>query len=284
MNGGMGMTANRWLCTAAFILAISALTAMPANPQANPAAPPHSPHPKATPESVASGKEIFAGTCAGCHGIDGSGSNGPNIRGVGAQMGPEGVYARIRGGAIGSGMPAFTALDDATVWKIVDYVMTLGHEDAGVATGDPQKGQAIYESNKCATCHAIGAEGGDLGPDLTHIGVQRSIVSLADTLNDPGHNLPLDTGLQERSAYTGYVVYRAVMKDGKAMEGMRVNEDSFTIQLRDAEGRLHSIQKLDVEKVEPEPGKSFMPSYKDKLTPAQINDLVAYLSSLGEAQ
>ncbi|HTA52371.1 MAG TPA: c-type cytochrome [Candidatus Acidoferrum sp.] len=280
----MGMTANRWLCTAAFILATSALTAMPANPQANPAAPPHSPHPKATPESVASGKEIFAGTCAGCHGIDGSGSNGPNIRGVGAQMGPEGVYARIRGGAIGSGMPAFTALDDATVWKIVDYVMTLGHEDAGVATGDPQKGQAIYESSKCATCHAIGAEGGDLGPDLTHIGVQRSIVSLADTLNDPGHNLPLDTGLQERSAYTGYVVYRAVMKDGKAMEGMRVNEDSFTIQLRDAEGRLHSIQKLDVEKVEPEPGKSFMPSYKDKLTPAQINDLVAYLSSLGEAQ
>jgi cytochrome c oxidase cbb3-type subunit III len=280
----MGMTANRCLCTAAFILAISALTAMPANPQANPTAPPHSPHPKATPESVASGKEIFAGTCAGCHGVDGSGSNGPNIRGVGAQMGPEGVYARIRGGPIGSGMPAFTALDDATVWKIVDYVMTLGHEDAGVATGDPQKGKAIYESSKCATCHAIGAEGGDLGPDLTHIGVQRSIVSLADTLNDPGHNLPLDTGLQERSAYTGYVVYRVVMKDGKAMEGMRVNEDSFTIQLRDAEGRLHSIQKFDVGKVEPESGKSFMPSYKDKLTPAQINDLVAYLSSLGEAQ
>jgi len=265
-------------------LAISALTAMPANPQANPAAPPHSPHPKATPESVAAGNKIFAGTCAGCHGVDGSGSNGPNIRGVGAQMGPEGVYARIRGGAIGSGMPAFTALDDATVWKIVDYVMTLGHEDAGVATGDPQKGKAIYESSKCATCHAIGAEGGDLGPDLTHIGVQRSIVSLADTLNDPGHNLPLDTGLQERSAYTGYIVYRAVMKDGKAIEGMRVNEDSFTIQLRDAEGRLHSIQKFDVEKVEPEPGKSFMPSVKDKLTPAQINDLVAYLSSLGEAQ
>jgi cytochrome c oxidase cbb3-type subunit 3 len=280
----MGMTANRWLRTAAFILAISALTAMPANPQANPAAPPHSPHPKATPESIAAGKEVFAGTCAGCHGVDGSGSNGPNIRGVGAQMGPEGVYARIRGGAIGSGMPAFTALDDATVWKIVDYVMTLGHEDAGVATGDPQKGKAIYESSQCATCHAIGAEGGDLGPDLTHIGVQRSIVSLADTLNDPGHNLPLDTGLQERSAYTGYVVYRVAMKNGKAFEGMRLNEDSFTIQLRDAQGRLYSIQKFDVEKVEPEPGKSFMPSYKDKLTPAQINDLVAYLSSLGEAQ
>ncbi len=278
------MTARRWLWTTALILAISAFTAMPAGAQANPAAPPHSPHPRATPESVASGKSIFAGTCAGCHGVDGSGSNGPNIRGVGAQMGPEGVYARIRGGPIGSGMPAFTTLDDGTVWKIVDYVMTLGHEDAGVATGDPQKGKGIYESSKCATCHAIGSQGGDLGPDLSHIGVQRSIVSLTDTLNDPGNNLPLDAVMQERATYTAYVVYRAVTKDGKVVEGTRVNEDSFTIQLRDTNGRLHSIQKFDMKSIEPEPGKSFMPSYKDKLTPTQMNDLVAYLSSLGEAQ
>ncbi len=278
------MTTLRSFCIAAFILGFSALTARPTDAQANPVTPPHSPHPKATAESVAAGKDIFAGTCAGCHGIDGSGSNGPNIRGVGAQMGPEGVYARIRGGPIGSGMPAFTALDDATVWKIVDYVMTLGHEDAGVATGDAQKGKEIYDANKCATCHAIGAEGGDLGPDLSHIGVNRSIVSLADTLNDPGHNLPLDTGLQERASYTAYLVYRVTLKNGKSLEGMRLNEDSFTIQLRDAQGRLHSIQKFDVQKIEPEPGTSFMPSYKDKLTPAQINDLVAYLSSLGEAR
>jgi cytochrome c oxidase cbb3-type subunit III len=280
----MGMTAPRWFCIAAFILGISALAAKPVNAQANPVVAQHSPHPKATAESISAGKDIFAGTCAGCHGVDGSGSNGPNIRGVGAQMGPEGVYARIRGGPIGSGMPAFTALDDATVWKIVDYVMTLGHEDAGVATGDAQKGKAIYDANKCATCHAIGADGGDLGPDLSHIGVNRSIVSLKDTLNDPGNNLPLDAGLQERASYTAYVVYRVTFKDGKTLEGVRVNEDTFTMQLRDAEGRLHSIQKFDVRSVEPEPGKSFMPSYKDKLTPAQINDLVAYLSSLGEAR
>ncbi len=278
------MTATRWLCTAAFIVGICALTALPADAQANPVTPPHSPHPKATAESVAAGKDIFAGTCAGCHGVDGSGSNGPNIRGIGAQMGPEGVYARIRGGPIGSGMPAFTSLDDATVWKIVDYVVSLGHEDAGVATGDPKKGKEIYDANKCGTCHATGAGGGNLGPDLSHIGDQRSIVSLTQTLNDPGNNLPLDAGMQERATYTAYVVYRAVTKDGKVIEGMRVNEDSFTIQLRDAKGDLHSIQKFEMKSIEPEPGKSFMPSYKDKLTAAQINDLVAYLSSLGEAQ
>jgi len=274
------MTATRSLCMAAFIFLAWGWSATPAGAQANLATPPpHSPHPKTTPESIAAGKDIFAGTCAGCHGVDGSGSNGPNIRGVGAAMGPEWVYARIRGGIIGTGMPAFTALDDATVWKIVDYVLTLGHEDAGVATGDAAKGKELYDANKCAACHATGA-----GPDLSHIGVQRSILSLTKTLTDPGANLPLDMNLQERATYTAYVVYRVVMNDGKSFEGMRVNEDSFTLQLRDAAGNLHSVQKFDVKSVEPEPGKSFMPSYKDTLTPAQINDLVAYLSSLGEAR
>jgi len=264
-----------------FGVLVSSLT--PAAGQAA-APPPHSPHPKTTAETIAAGKAIFAGTCANCHGVDGSGANGPNIRGVGATMGPEGVYARIRGGIIGTGMPAFTSLDDATVWNIVDYVMSLGHENQGVATGDPQKGKEIYEANKCGACHAIGDQGGDLGPDLSHIGALRSIVALTDTLNDPGKNLPLDSNLQERSTYPAYVVYRVATNDGKAIEGMRVNEDSFTIQLRDAQGHLHSVQKFDVKSIEPEAGKSFMPSYKDKLTPAQINDLVAYLSSLGEAR
>jgi mono/diheme cytochrome c family protein len=39
-----------------------------------------------------------------------------------------------------------------------------------------------------------------------------------------------------------------------------------------------------MQKIQPELGKSFMPSYKDKLSAMQINDLVAYLSSLGGAQ
>jgi cytochrome c oxidase cbb3-type subunit 3 len=280
------MTAIRSFCMSALILGLGAIgLALPTAAQfAPPPVPPHSAHPKATPESISQGKDIFAGTCANCHGIDGSGANGPNIRGVGATLGPEGVYGTIRVGVPGTGMPPFATLDDATIWKIVDYVSSLGHENGGVATGDPQKGKSLYESNGCATCHSIDAQGGDLGPDLSHIGAQRSIVSLEKTLTDPGSNLPLDSSLQERSAYPAYLIYRAVKKDGKIVEGMRVDEDSFTIQLRDSTGHIQSIQKFGVQKIEAEPGKSFMPSYKDKLSATQINDLVAYLSSLGGAQ
>jgi mono/diheme cytochrome c family protein len=44
------------------------------------------------------------------------------------------------------------------------------------------------------------------------------------------------------------------------------------------------LRKLSLQRLEAEPGKSFMPSYKDKLSETQLNDLVAYISSLGGAQ
>jgi len=270
---------------AALILALGLLARAPsAGAQAPPVTPPHSAHPKTTPESIATGKALFEGTCAACHGIDGSGASGPNIHVAAINFGPEGLYARIRGGPIGSGMPAFTAMDDAQVWAIVDYVSTLGHEGGAIATGDAQKGKEVYDANGCAKCHSIAGQGGILGPELNKIGTLRGTIKLQEIMNDPGANLPLDTSLQERAAYPAYLMYRVTTKDGKTIEGMRVDEDTFTIQLRDANGNLRSVRKFDVQKVEPLPGKTFMPSYKGKLTDKQIEDLVAYLSSLGGAQ
>ena len=97
------MTAIRSLRMIALIFGLGPIClASPAAAQfAPPPIPPHSAHPKATPESVSQGKDLFAGTCANCHGIDGSGANGPNIQGVGGTLGPEGLYATIRGGVPG---------------------------------------------------------------------------------------------------------------------------------------------------------------------------------------
>lgn len=281
------MHGNRTLYAAALILAVCFLEQAPsASAQFPPqTAPPHKPHPAPTPESIAKGKELFQGTCANCHGIDGSGANGPNIQNAAATMGPEGLYTRMTSGAIGTAMPNFTFLGDDKIWEIADYVATLGQHGAGFALGDPQKGKEIYEVNGCANCHSVSGQGGDSGPDLTTIGAQRAAAMLRDEVLDPGAHLPLDTtGLSDRSAYHAYEMYRVTLKDGKTIEGTRANEDSFSIQLRDAKGNIHSIQKYNVEKVEPVAGKSFMPSFKDKLTDAQVNDLVAYLSSLGGKQ
>ena len=72
---------------------------------------------------------------------------------------------------------------------------------------------------------------------------------------------------------------RIVTKEGKTINGRRLNEDTFTIQLIDGQERLLSVSKADLReyvilKTSP------MPSYKDTLNAQEISGLVAYLVSL----
>jgi cytochrome c oxidase cbb3-type subunit III len=279
------MSVIRWLCGAVPAIALGILL-MAFSAAAQFGGPPaaHGPRPRTTPESIGAGKALFEGTCANCHGIDGSGANGPNIRDAGTRLGPEALYQTLHTGVLGSGMPSFSSLGEEKLWELVDYVNSFGLAPGEAASGDPQKGKTVYTASGCANCHMIDGQGGSSGPDLSKVGTLRSAVLLRNILLDPGANIPTGDSLQERTQYPAYVMYRVIMKNGKELLGTRADEDSFTIQLRDANGNIHSFQKFDVKQIEPVPGKSFMPSYKGKLTDEQLNDLVAYLASLGGAQ
>src|SRR5579862_574776 len=279
------MSVSRWLYGAGPGIALGILLMVP-SATAQFGGPPaaHSPRPRTTPESIAAGKALFEGTCANCHGIDGSGANGPNIRDAGTRLGPEALYQTLHTGVMGSGMPSFATLGEDKLWELVDYVSSFGQAGGAAASGDPQKGRAIYDANGCSNCHMIDGQGGSSGPDLSKVGTVRSAALLHKILLDPGGNLPTGDDLQELAQYPAYEMYRVVMKNGKELLGTRVNEDSFTMQLRDESGNIHSVQKFDVKEIERVPDKSFMPSYKGKLTDEQLNDLVAYLASLGGAK
>ena len=84
----------------------------------------------------------------------------------------------------------------------------------------------------------------------------------------------------ERGRFTQFLFVHVVTKDGHSVEGTRVYEDSFTIELKDATGKFHSFKKLELAELEKVPGKSVMPSFKDTLSATQLDDLVAYLASL----
>jgi hypothetical protein len=75
---------------------------------------------------------------------------------------------------------------------------------------------------------------------------------------------------------------RIVMKDGQTVNGRRLNEDTYTIQLMTDQERLLSVSKTDLRDYQVLT-TSTMPSYKDKLTPQEIADTVAYLGSLRAA-
>jgi len=68
------------------------------------------------------------------------------------------------------------------------------------------------------------------------------------------------------------------------VRGIRVNEDPFTIQVKDSANRFHSFRKSDTKEIEKEFGKSLMPSYRGRLSDAETEDLVAYLASLRGAK
>ena len=238
----------------------------------------------AKPAAAPPGKALFEGSCAVCHGMDGSGGSGPNIRHAAASLGPEGIETLVTVGFIGSGMPTFAQLGDVKIRQIVDYVVSFDQQSSGVTPGDPQKGKAVYRSKNCSQCHIVDGQGGILGPDLTRIGSLLSPGSLRGAIVSPGAKLPLDARLAERAPFQAYLMQRAVTKDGREITGMRVNDDTFSVQLREANGQIVSLRKSDLQKLEDLPGKSWMPSYKDTLSQTEINDLVGYLAGLRGAQ
>lgn len=245
-----------------------------------------SPTSPATPADPEQGKHLFAQNCAPCHGADAGGGDGPNLHGVPASLGDTTVQGIVRRGIPGTAMPGSSTLSDKQAANIVAYLRTLDSATtSGPATGDPKKGEALYNFSGCSACHMIAGQGGSIGPELTRVGAMRGATSLKARLQDPGANLPqVGDGGAFGSRWAQYLMYRAIEKNGRVVEGMRVGEDSFTIVLKDAGGKFHGLWKPDLRSLEKEPGKSFMPSFKDTLSAAQQDDLVAYLMTLKSAQ
>jgi putative heme-binding domain-containing protein len=160
-------------------------------------------------------------------------------------------------------------------------VRSLGTVAPEVLPGDPARGRELFEGKAgCTACHIVRGRGSGLGPDLTDVGARRGGSHLRESLLDPGASRPEWPVPFEPRSFAAYVVVEVVTRDGREITGQRVNEDTFSIQIRDAEGGLHSMRKAELASLEKPPGASPMPSYRDTLEPAEIDDLVAFLASL----
>jgi putative heme-binding domain-containing protein len=121
---------------------------------------------------------------------------------------------------------------------------------------------------RCATCHRVNGKGPRSAPDLSDVGALRSAGSLQRSVVDPSSQMmPINRPV------------RAVTKDGKIINGRRLNEDTYSVQLIDDQEHLLSLTKADLReytilKTSP------MPSFKDSLSTDELSDVVAYLLSL----
>jgi putative heme-binding domain-containing protein len=222
--------------------------------------------------SAQSAKTIFDAHCARCHGVGGTGGEGPSLAVPVLRYAAddEALASVIENGIDATDMPGNWMLGANEIEQLVHYVRSLSHVDAEPLPGDVERGRALYEGRgTCSVCHMVAGDGGTIGPDLSTIGMTRGAEYLRESLVSPG-----DT-VADR-----YVVVRAVTSDGREIDGMRVNEDSFTVQVRDVAGKYHSLDKRSLQAFEKQFGKSLMQSYASELSATELDDLVAYLASL----
>jgi len=227
-------------------------------------------HGYSTAEIVEGGR-LFQASCARCHGPDGDGVAGLNFsRGQFRRVASDDEIARIiMVGIPGTGMPPgnFSEFDAGRIVAYLRSMAAAPAENAG-SPGNAARGKALVEGKgQCLTCHRVDGAGSQLGPDLNSVGPLRRTVDLRRSLLDP------DAEIFDDNRFA-----RVVTRDGEAITGRLLNQDSFSIQLFDMKERLLSFTKSDLR--DWAMLKSPMPSYRDKLSSEELADVVSYLRSL----
>ncbi len=229
-------------------------------------------NPFTTPADLKRGDRLFLGQCARCHGPKGEGGLGAILARPRLRHAPddESLFRVIREGVWGTEMPGAFTSTSREIWQLAAYVRSLGHLATETLPGDPRRGQETYRTKgNCGQCHIVSGQGASVGPELTDIGARRNAAYLRAALLQPEAAVP-----------EGFLQVRVVTKNGRRITGIRLGEDTFTIQLTDLNGRTYSFLKQDLKDLQRDFGKSPMPSYQGVLAAAELDDLIAYLASL----
>jgi len=184
-------------------------------------------------------------------------------------MSDDDLRRTITTGVPGTGMPPF-AFQPAELNGLVAFIRA-GFDVGGIAVkvGDPRRGQTLFEGKgACTSCHRVAGKGPRVAPDLSDVGAVRSPQQLFRSLTAPSTQMmPINRPVH------------IVMRDGRVINGRRLNEDTYTVQLIDDQERLLSLDKaeirqFDVSKTSP------MPAATTKLEGDEVADVIAYLLSL----
>jgi putative heme-binding domain-containing protein len=224
---------------------------------------------------IENGGRQYTNNCVYCHGPEGDQIPGINLlQGKFRRtLSDDDIAHIIREGIPGTGMPAQN-MNEGNARTIVAYLRSAASVPASTATGgDAARGKTIFEGKGgCTSCHRAAGVGSRIGPDLSDIGALHRAVELEQSLVDPGAVvLP-----QNR-----YV--KVVTKDGSAVTGRLMNQDTFTLQMIDSQDHLRSFTLADLRQHSVVTTTS-MPSYKDRLSSQEQADVVAYLVSLKGAR
>ncbi|MBS1825579.1 MAG: c-type cytochrome [Acidobacteria bacterium] len=219
------------------------------------------------PASVEAGKQIYMGSCSGCHGATGEGSQGPSLlSGRAGRLPDKTLLNSIQNGLPGTSMPDFP-MGAQKVAQVAAFVRSLTAPAADtVVAGDAGRGKALFfGAGKCVACHMIRGEGGHPGPDLSNIAAERTVPQLRESVMKPGARIA-----------DGFRGVTAVLASGATVKGVAKNYNNYSVQILDGSGKMHLLETREVKRLEWTDG-SLMPA----VTGAEdAQNLVAFLATL----
>ena len=246
------------------------------------------PRPLAAPTSaeIAAGQRLFAAQCTRCHGQDGSGGSGPNLRVPRLRRAPDdaALVAVIMDGVPGTAMAAAWQLSDPEVVLVAAYVRSLGRSTAGVVPGRCrlEDGRSTRGRGAAPACHILAGTGPGTGTRAEpRWGPNVAPSTCGSRSSSPPPTSPIAACPTSPPPIRPIASCAWCPSPGAPLVGFAVNEDTFTLQLRDASGAASlAAQGRPRARRDGSRARLLMPSYKDVLTDGEVQDLVAFLANL----
>jgi len=216
---------------------------------------------------VDAGQQLFATTCANCHGSAGKGAIGPAL--AKRDLSQELIRNTFLNGRVGTPMPPFKdELDPKSQAEIIAYVQWLTSDGrlpdavisiqggAGTALagpssepaavgrekGIPAHGAALFfdptKLYSCRTCHSYANKGGPIGPDL--ISVNKTTLAIYQSIT------------RAKMKASGFPPIAIELRDGTRIIGIRSDETDDVLRLFDVSSLppvKRSVSKSDIKKV-----------------------------------
>jgi len=238
--------------------------------------------------AVDMGRKLFLVSCAPCHGNNGEGGAGqlqgtrvPDLTRGTFKAGnlDEDLIRVIVKGIPASGMPSFEQLGPVKIRNLVQFVRSLSRSDrvpaGNAASGSATAGEGLFwGKGDCGRCHAIGARGVSLGPDLSR-GSRRGSFnqSAADRLR-------MSIVSPEEDITQGYEMVVIETRDHKTVRGLSRYFDNFSARIIDSSGNERTYLRDEVISMKQEM-RSVMPlNYGQMFTRAELDDLVAFIMKI----
>ena len=182
-------------------------------------------------------------------------------------------------------MPAWTGkLADDDILKIGAFLHSL----RGTAIDNPLPGniahgeEIFWGKGQCGSCHMLGGKGALKGPDLTNVAAEYKSNLIVDALTKPNHRVYGDGGVHLRALppMDTYNAVHVTLSNGRTVDGVLLNQDSYSLQLMGDDNQLHLLDRSQVKAIASKP--PLMPTdYDKRLTKDEFADLMAFLTRQG---